>query len=119
MEMVVVLRRRVSVRCMGVMRLFVRPVFMVGWHRRLVVRRDFEARRLPWQLDADDLPGVLQTLDLPVDGRQVQAGHGGLRLFQQVLRAQRLTAACERIDDGLALARVAFHDDMLMQLHWH
>ena len=40
MEMVVVLRRRVSVRCMGVMRLFVRPVFMVGWHRRLVVRRE-------------------------------------------------------------------------------
>ena len=86
---------------------------------RLDARGHLEPRWLPRQLDADDLTGVLQPLDLAVDGRQVQAGHGRFRLPQQLLRAQGLPAAHQRIEHGLTLPGVTFHPAMLMQLHWH
>lgn len=111
MEMVVVMRCGV-----GVLRR-VRSVLMDNVHRRLLARRDLEARRLPRQLNADDLSGVLKAPDLPVDRRQIQAGYCRPGALQQLLRAQGLPTACQGIDDRLALAGVAFHVAMLMQLH--
>ena len=112
MEMVVVMRCGV-----GVLRRIC-SVLMDDVHRRFRARRDLEARRLPRQLNADDLSGVLEAPDLPVDRRQIQAGYRHLGALQQLLRAQGLPTACQGIDDRLALASVAFHVAMLMQLHW-
>lgn len=117
MEMVVVMRCGVGVqRVSGVLRR-VRSVLRDEVHPRFLVRRDLEAWRLPRQLNADDLSGVLEAPDLPVDRRQIQAGYRRLGALQQLLRAQGLPTACQGIDDRLALAGVAFHVAMLMQLH--
>ncbi len=117
-EMVMVMRCGVGVPRLSGVLCRVRSVLLDDVHRCFLARRDLEARRLPRQLNADDLSGVLQASDLPVDRRQIQAGYCRLGALQQLMRAQGLTTACKGIDDRLALAGVAFHAAMLMQLHW-
>ncbi len=72
---------------------------------------------LPWQIDAHDLIAIQQILQLPVDRGQAQPGYLALRKFADFLGHQRPAALPQCAEDGVALACLAFHAPILLQMH--
>lgn len=74
-----------------------------------------ETRRLAGQQHLDDAGFVKQAIQLAVDRRQVQAGHGDLRRPQNFSRCERMARLLDGLTNRFALTGVAFHDAILMQ----
>lgn len=81
--------------------------------------RRFVPCGLPRQINAHDGLIVKQIFQLPVDRGQAQLGYCALRQFADLLRHQGPAALRERAEDGIALACMAFHASILLQMQTH
>ena len=95
-------------KVMVVVRLFMRPARAVR----------LEARSLAGQHHLGDARVALQGVQVAVDRRKIQGRDRSLGQREDLVRRQRPAGVIDRVEHGLALAGVAFHAEILMQMNW-